>query len=51
MAQAELLADDYKVVMEVMGVFSSWDTLDTKSCLEASRILMRASSALKASMI
>ena len=37
--------------MEVSGVFSSWDTLATNSCLESSITFIRDRSWLKASTI
>ena len=37
--------------MEVIGVFNSWETLDTNSCLESSKTFIFFNSSLKASMI
>ena len=37
--------------MEVIGVRSSWDTLDTNSCLDVSSTFIRPSTLLKASPI
>ena len=40
-----------RTFMEVIGVFSSWDTLDTNSCLDSSRVFILESILLNASVI
>ena len=42
-------SESARTFMEVIGVLSSWDTLETNSCLDSSSAFMRASTWLKAS--